>query len=139
MTFLKKILATALPVLALAGPATAATNLSGSYLLTLKGHPSVANGQQLCATLVENGSVLGFVNSGTFSIVNLGTGGAASGKWFTQNFAVTFEAPFSTGFIVFSGTLGKTTIQGTSYIQVVDGKPDVAGTFTATKGCPTAE
>ena len=137
MTFLKKIL-TALPVLALAGPASASSNLSGKYLLTFTGHPFGANGQQDCATLVEDGSVLGYQNSGSFTITNVAYGNTASGKFFVRNFDISFEAPFNNGFVVFSGTLGKTQIQGTSYFQVIGGVPNTAGTFTATKGCPAS-
>ncbi len=129
----------ALPLLALGAPAFAATNLTGSYLITVTGHPAGVTGQTLCAVLVEDGSTLGFANSGTFTIVNTAGGTPVPGRWFTRNFAVTFEAPLSQdGFIVFSGVLGSAKITGSSFVQVINGQPDVGGTFTATKGCPTA-
>lgn len=50
-------------------PAAALASLSGNYLVTLTGaHPSSYNGTQFCAMLDDNGSVLGWVNSGPLTI-----------------------------------------------------------------------
>jgi hypothetical protein len=137
---LLKRTARALVLLALSGPAaSAATNLSGNYLVTVFGHPGYVNGATLCATLVEDGSTLGFVNSGTITLVNTINGSSESGHWFTRNFAATFEVTSGSDTIVFSGVLGHAKIQGTSFIEIYKGTPVVGGTFTATKGCPTAE
>ena len=139
MTYLKNALA-ALPMLALAGTASAATNLSGPYTITVSAHPAQFNGKKLCATLVEDGSVLGYPNSGTFTLAQ-SNGVSTSGHWFTRNFAITFQAPYGDngGYVVLSGELGKPAIKGTSYLLVIGNKPVSGGTFTAVKGCSTAE
>ena len=65
-------------------PVAAFASLSGNYLVTLSGaHPASYNGTQFCAMLDDNGSVLGWVNSGSVTINN------QSGQFFVhkQNLA----------------------------------------------------
>lgn len=132
MNFLRSCMLTA-SMLAMSGPALAATNLTGNYLLTLSGHPSSVNGALLCAVLVENGSTLNFVNGGTLTLYN-STGQSISGVWFTKNHGVTFEASQGTNFLTFSGLLGTPQITNTTWIEVNQNQPLVGGTFTAQKG-----
>ena len=134
---LRKTIAGAAILLGLNGTAAmAATNLTGNYTVTVEGHPGFIDGEMLCAALVEDGSTLGYTNSGTFTLMNIKNGAMVSGRWFTRNFAVTFEASSGNDFYAFSGVLGHAQIQGTSFVEVYNGTPVAGGTFTATKGCP---
>ncbi len=127
MNTLQRLLLAA-AVTTVATPALAANNLTGSYLLTVtNAKPTQYNGATLCATLVEDGSVLGLPNSGTVTI------DGTQGSFFTRAYGFTAEIPLDNAgsFITFSGVLGHPQIQGTSFIEVINGKPVIAGTFTA--------
>ena len=115
--------------LAVSTPVFAAGNLTGSYLLTItNARPAHFDGTQLCATLNEDGSTLGFPNSGTVTI------NGSTGSFFTKNHSFTAEVPNGeSGFVVFSGELGHPQIQGTSFLGVSQGKIFIAGLFTAVR------
>ena len=111
-----------------------AGDISGNYLITVtKGKPKSINGATLCATVVQDGSTLGFAKSGTVTIQGY------KGNWFSVGVSkgATFEIPLGGGsFITFAGVFGAPQIQGTSFIEVIDGQPYVAGAFSAAKnGC----
>ena|SRR5579864_8633443 len=56
-------------VAALCVPAAAFANISGNYLVTLKdAHPASYDGQQFCAQVNDNGSILGWPESGTVTV-----------------------------------------------------------------------
>lgn len=123
-----------LPALLLSTSAMA--DISGNYLVTVtKGRPTGLTGATLCATVVQDGSTLGFPLSGTVTIQGY------TGNWFQVDSTkgATFEIPLDTGsasFITFSGVFGAPHIAGTSFIEVIDGQPYVAGAFSAQKnGC----
>jgi hypothetical protein len=59
-------------VAAMCVPAAALANFSGNYLLTVTAaKPDSFKGTQVCAVLVDDGSVLGWMNSGTITINGL--------------------------------------------------------------------
>lgn len=133
MTTFKKILF-ALPALALSTSALA-RDISGNYLITVtKGRPHGVTGATLCATVVQQaGTTVGFAASGTVTIQGF------QGNWFSvgDTKGATFEIPLdsaSASFITFSGVFGAPQIAGTSFIEVINGQPVVAGSFSAVKG-----
>ena len=123
----------ALPIVAMAMPAAATEfDLSGNWLVTLQvARPAGLKGQTACFTLNQTGGVLGWANSGTFSV----NGSDVTGNYYVINSVLTaFTSLGSDSYVVLTGHLYHHSIVNTSFLEVENGSP-ATGNFTATPGC----
>jgi hypothetical protein len=121
----------ALPVVAMAAPA-AATDLTGSWLVTLTAaRPAGLTGETACFVLNQTSNVLGWQNSGTFTV----QGSDVSGNYYAINSVLTaFTSLGNNSYVVLTGHLYHRSIVNTSFLLVNNGQPET-GNFTATAGC----
>ncbi len=137
MTALKTTLLTLAAVLANCPYAMA--NISGDYLVTFHDqHPGDSFYEPLCVKIVEDGSTLGFKESGTV-ILDFGSNVQPGGQWFATRskgavFSVAFTDTDGPSVLTFSGEFGKPRITGTSFVLFTNGADVAGGTFTAVKG-----
>jgi hypothetical protein len=132
----RRALFAALPLFAMSLPAMAA-NLSGNYLVTLnKARPSQYSGASVCITLAETGTVLGWTNSGNWSI-----NGIPAGQYYVLHGVISLvttasvtNAEAAPGYAIFEGKLLNKAITDTSVTEVIGGQVALTGNFTATPG-----
>jgi hypothetical protein len=123
----------ALPIVAMAMPAAATEfDLTGNWLVTLQvARPAGLSGQSACFTLNQTGGVLGWENSGTFSV----QGSDVTGNYYViQSVLTAFTSLGNNSYVIFTGHLYHHSIVNTSFLEVADGTPET-GNFTATSGC----
>ena len=119
----------ALPIAAISIPATA-TNVAGSYDVTLTNvRPGSLNGSQSCFTLTQTGDVMGWADSGTFTMT-----GGISGEYYAIQGVLTAFAPVDSGNgeLVLTGKLHLGNIMTTSYLELDNGQTAITGQFSAT-------
>ena len=118
----------ALPVVGLCGPAMAG-KLTGNYLLThVSSHGGGTQGQQSCVTLNEDGSFLGWQNSGTVTI------DGASGNFFLSGANLLATVTSGSTLFIFAGHVHGGTISPASFETVTSGVPVDSGQFTVVRG-----
>jgi hypothetical protein len=120
----------ALPVVGLCGPAMAgAGQLSGNYLLTITAsHGGNSKGQQACVTLNEDGSFLGWQNSGTVTI------GDATGNFFVAGSNLLATASNGGTSFIFTGFLHDQGIRPAQFETLTNGVGTDSGLFTVVRG-----
>jgi hypothetical protein len=98
-------------------PTAAFANLTGSYVLkVVEAEPTSYNGTQFCATLVEDGSVLGWTNSGTVTI------NGVTGQFIIVNRQLSAWLVSNSGTSLFTANLpGGTNIMGTAFAELDSG------------------
>jgi hypothetical protein len=116
----------ALPLAAISVPA-AATDIAGSWNVTYTNvRPTSLDGTQSCFTLTETGDVMGWSDSGTFTM------GSVTGEYYSIQGVLTAFATLSNGYLVLTGKFHTGTIINTSVLEVLNGQPAITGQFTAT-------
>src|SRR5579871_1956181 len=97
--------------------AFANSNLTGSYeLRVIEAEPTSYVGTQFCATLNEDGSVLGWANSGTMTV------NGVSGQFYISNRQLVAWAESGSGSSLFTANLpGGTHIVGTGFALLDSG------------------
>lgn len=122
----------AVAVVAMNIPAAALANLTGNYLLTaVHVKPASYRGQTVCATLNEDGSVLGWAHSGRITIKG------DHGQFFIVNRELSALISGKNGVATFSAYLAGGTISNAAF-SVSDSTGDAkeAGSYTVKRnGC----
>ena len=95
-------------------PTAAFADLTGSYVLkVIEAEPTSYTGTQFCATLVEDGSVLGWTNSGTVTIDGV------TGQFFIVKRQLVAWLVSNSGTSLFTANLpGGTNIMGTAFAEL---------------------
>jgi hypothetical protein len=127
-----RTLVMALPIVAMALPAVAATDLTGDWTVTLTTvRPAQLQGVSACFTLTQTGAVNDWSDSGTFTIA----GTSVQGQYYAINSVLTAYAFLpNSGFLLLTGHLYQKNISNTSFLEIVGGSP-ATGNFTAVSGC----
>ena len=126
-----RALLVALSIAAISVPASA-SNIAGSWTVTFTNvRPTSLNGTQTCFTLTQTSDVMGWSDSGTFTM------GSVSGEYYSIQGVMTAFATLSDGYLILTGKFHSGTIINTSILQVDNGSPTFTGEFTATSvsGC----
>jgi hypothetical protein len=118
-------------VAALCVPASALAGFSGNYELTITAaRPASLKGTQFCAVINDNGSVLGWQNSGTITI------GGNTGDFITVRHQLLAWISTGSGLDEYTALLpeGGTAITGSGFAFLdSSGNATGTGTFSATK------